>query len=229
MDNNVTKRNHVPWIGILFVVLGIMFILDNAGYIYFDNIFEFWPLILVFVGVTKLTDNRNDKIFGGFLIALGIYLQINNLDLLPYFIEDNFWAIMFILFGIFIILQRKDTTKNLGEHNPSDFIDVNCIFGGTKNKLFSQDLKGGQIVAIFGGPTIDLRQAQIQADSVTIHVTVIFSGIDFKVPENWKVVSEVMPIFGGTEDKRSINPAVIQDKTLVIKGMVLFGGMDVKY
>lgn len=229
MDNNVTKRNHIPWIGILFVMLGIMFILDNAGYIYFDKVFEFWPLILLFIGITKLSESRNDKVFGAFLIFLGLYFQLNNLELLPYIIEDNFWPIIFILFGVFIILQRKDTTKNLGEYNPSDFVDVNCIFGGSKNKLFSQDLKGGQIVAVFGGPTIDLRQAQMQTDNIVIHVTVIFSGIDFKVPENWKVVSEVMPIFGGTDDKRSINPAIVQDKTLLIKGLVLFGGMDIKH
>ena len=48
------------------------------------------------------------------------------------------------------------------------------------------------------------------------------------VPSNWTVQSEAVTIFGGMEDKRTVAEGENRDKLLLIKGTVLFGGIDIK-
>ena len=57
----------------------------------------------------------------------------------------------------------------------------------------------------------------------------IFGGIDFHIPSEWNVINKVVPIFGGCDDTRI--QRLTEDeprKTIVIKGLVLFGGVDIK-
>ena len=58
----------------------------------------------------------------------------------------------------------------------------------------------------------------------------MFGGSTFIVPENWNVRVEVTSIFGGFADKRSLAADTVIDnsRTLVIKGIIFFGGGEVK-
>ena len=60
----------------------------------------------------------------------------------------------------------------------------------------------------------------------------IFGGCGIKVPLDWNVRNEVTTIFGAFTDKRgdtfqhsSYDPS----KTIVIKGITVFGGVEVKH
>jgi hypothetical protein len=49
------------------------------------------------------------------------------------------------------------------------------------------------------------------------------------VPSNWAIKSEVVTIFGGIEDKRRMQAITeAPEKTLFLKGTVIFGGIDIK-
>jgi hypothetical protein len=49
------------------------------------------------------------------------------------------------------------------------------------------------------------------------------------VPSNWSIKSEAVTIFGGIEDKRRMQTMTeAPDKSLVIRGTVIFGGIDIK-
>ena len=50
------------------------------------------------------------------------------------------------------------------------------------------------------------------------------------MPKNWKVIVNLTPIFGGFDDKRRVDPNQVyeENKVLVIKGIVLFGGGELK-
>jgi predicted membrane protein len=109
-----------------------------------------------------------------------------------------------------------------------DFVDSTSIFGGDKKILLSKDFKGGDIVNIFGGTELNLTQADING-KVTIEITTIFGGTKLIVPANWEVKSEAVTIFGGLEDKRSASVMNSGgDKILVLKGTVIFGGIEIK-
>jgi len=49
------------------------------------------------------------------------------------------------------------------------------------------------------------------------------------VPEDWIVKSDILSLFGGFSDKRTLRPSEVdQSKILLIKGFVMFGGIEVK-
>ena len=96
--------------------------------------------------------------------------------------------------------------------------------------MTSQDFQGGEVVAIFGGVELDLRQAGMTGDSAVLEINAIFGGVEIKIPRNWSAVVEGVGIFGGYADN-SFQPDPAQGpgvKQLIVKGVAAFGGVDVK-
>ena len=84
------------------------------------------------------------------------------------------------------------------------------------------------MVNIFGGSEIDLTQADMQAPAV-LEVTALFGGATLIVPSNWAIKSEAFTLFGGISDKRKIGPLTHSaQKTIILKGTMIFGGMEIK-
>jgi predicted membrane protein len=109
----------------------------------------------------------------------------------------------------------------------NDYIDAVNVFAGSKRQVYSKNLKGGDIVSVFGGCDLDLTQADFQ-DNVSIDIVAIFGGVKLIIPPTWVVKSEVSPIFGGLEDKRTVMPVTDEPlKILTIKGVALFGGVSI--
>jgi predicted membrane protein len=83
-------------------------------------------------------------------------------------------------------------------------------------------------VNIMGGTEINLMQADING-TVILEVTQIFGGTKLIVPSNWEIKPEMVAIFGGIEDKRTMqNVSGNTDKILVLKGTTLFGGIEIR-
>jgi predicted membrane protein len=109
-----------------------------------------------------------------------------------------------------------------------DFIDSTSIFGGVKKNIISKNFKGGDITNIMGGSEIDLTQADIHG-TVRIDLTQVFGGTKLIVPSNWQVKAQMAAIFGGVEDKRSIqNTALDPNKILLLDGTSIFGGIEIR-
>ena len=102
------------------------------------------------------------------------------------------------------------------------------MFGGSNQIIYSKNLKGGEITAVFGGGDINLTQSDFEGQ-VVLEVTAIFGGVKIVVPPTWQIKSEVTAVFGGVDDKRAIYPASEQaNKLIIIRGTVLFGGVEFK-
>lgn len=238
------SSSHI-WIGGILVIIGTLFLLDKLGVDFPNWLFSFqMGLIMlgVFLGVRKQFQGVGWLI----IILIGSLLLINE-----YFVFGQLrrFIVPLVLIGaglFFIFRQRRDPyyfdAKNtplnadgsasfVGSAQPvsEDFIESTSIFGGSKKKVFSKNFKGADVVTIFGGADIDLTQADVTGTAV-IDVTVIFGGIDVLVPSNWQVISNAVTVFGDVKDRRAIlNTTPDQAaKTLIIKGTVLFGGIEVK-
>lgn len=137
--------------------------------------------------------------------------------------------------------ETKEEGKSESEHNryqsfydrnmfSRDFIDETSVFSGKTIKLISDRFLGGKLTAIFGGIDLDMHHVKLAPGSIVVDNTAIFGGITLLVPDDWTVKSEISSIFGGYSDSRIIkcgfssNP----EKTLILKGLVLFGGIDLK-
>jgi hypothetical protein len=117
--------------------------------------------------------------------------------------------------------------KNQSTFRGDEFLDAVSIFGGVKKTILSKNFKGGEIVNVFGGAELDFTQADIQG-RVVIDITQIFGGTKIIVPSNWQVVSDLAAVFASVDDKRINRGVLDNDKILVLKGVSIFAGVDVR-
>ena len=217
-------------IGFLLIIIGGLFLLRN--YDLFDFPYEdiTWEYFFILLGVLFFFLSRN-KTAGIVFIAIGLF------NLLP-----ELWPLIFVMIGLYIIFGRERfrhnrfSSKSTFEEpsgqpaSGNDFVDSVNIFGGGNKVIHSDNFKGGNITSIFGGSEINLSNCKLAEGENFIEVTAVFGGTTIIVPHDWKVILDVLPIFGGFGDKRIKDPnkAFQEGRTLVIKGLVIFGGGEVK-
>lgn len=209
------------YLGLLLVVIGTIFLLDNLGYTLEipDYLFS-WPAIFVAIGIVNALSGKGRVALTFFGLAIIFYLHyFDVIDL------SEMWPLILILVGLTVIFKKIPTKKEvLG--STEDQFDETAIFGGIEKKFISQNLNGGTITSIFGGCEVDLRGSQAQEGAV-IEIFCMFGGVELFLPRDWKVVIDTTAIFGGfSDDRRSMD----QDftATVYIKGLVLFGGGEIK-
>lgn len=228
------------FVGIILILLGGLFLLDNLDLIYIDIpriIFSF-PMLLIILGAIIIINSRR-KIFGSLLFVLGLFLMLPRVFPWIHFNASIVFPIIIILLGIFIITRRRDHYAHSGvnafqSHKGHDLnadrIDEISIFGGGEKIIYSENFQGGNVTSIFGGSTIDLTNCKLAPGENIIDVLAIFGGNTFIVPKDWEIRTDVLPIFGGFSNKIFRDPTIVinQDKMLLIKGIVIFGGGEIK-
>ena len=216
--------------GLMIVIVGILFTLDNVGLIDARDYLQFWPAGLVAVGLLKLWHTSRDGHgwFGGvafvvigtwMLIERIVYFTINARELLP---------LMLVVLGGYMVWRGFGGHRRERESDGHSSFSALAIMGGVARRSSSQDFRGADLTAVMGGCEIDLRQASIAPGTEAIvDVFAFWGGIDLKVPEDWTVVTRAMPLMGGVEDKTRA-PQGTTGKRMVLRGIVIMGGVTVK-
>jgi len=220
-------------IGIFLFALGILFLLSNLDMLdpSIPRFLFSWEVILIIIGVFILI--KSNDIAGYILIAIGsIFLMSRHYN----FHAWDFWPVILIVVGAYILLSRNKH-HSCSKHDrydkkriSDDYIDEVAVFGGGKRIITSQNFQGGKVTAIFGGSEIDLYEAKLAPGENVIDITAMFGGASFYVPRDWKVIINITPIFGGFADERRRDPNTVynEQNTLILKGLVLFGGGEIK-
>jgi predicted membrane protein len=189
-------------------------------------------MILIVFGVYNLFFTQS-RVFGYILIAVGGFFMIPEIFTVSYDFKRNFWPIILILVGLFIIFRhgfskREPINMNVDEMD-TQFIDEFNVFSGSEKKISMKNFKGGKITSIFGGSEIDLLDTELSLETNVIDIFYLFGGSSIKVPNDWIVINKVTAILGGFADKRHVSTPTIPDpkKTLVLRGFVMFGGGEV--
>jgi len=231
--------------GLLLIAAGGLLLLDKAGLLPFDMSYYIfsWKTLLIGIGLITLT-NRENRVTGYILIGLGLLFWLPDLMDNSIRLSAVFWPAVLIGIGMLIITRKNDKnytipgnlhsaddsdfkTKNNPSNRTEDYIDELAVFGGGNVRVASDNFRGGRITAIFGGSDIDLKNAK-PAENCVIDLFILFGGSKLIVPEDWQIKSEVVSIFGGSSDKRVFPTVRNNDKLLVIKGVVLLGGVEIK-
>ena len=177
------------FVGLLLVILGVGFLLDRLEIIQFITLIEiYWPVILILIGASQLFSRGYSLITGVTLILIGIFFTLGNLSLIPGGTEKFFWPILLIVIGLFIAFGKS--IEETSEHI-DDILNHFVVFSGLQDKCISQNFKGGNITAIFGGIELDLGNASLAEEGALLNLTVAFGGIDIRVPAQWKVIVKV--------------------------------------
>ncbi len=219
--------------GIAIIAVGIILFLDNMGFGLRVNIFDFWPLILVAIGLNQLIQPQEARqpVSGSIFLFLGVYFLLDKFLYLPFDLGD-LWPLIIIFVGFSMLKNHAwGKPQNSGD---ADFINLSFILGGGDHKFTSKTLTGGKVTAIMGGGKIDLRQASCEGDTIVIDVFAFWGGIEIVVPFHWQVNIQASPIMGAIENQTSSPDGIegieinLPPKTLVIKGSAIMGGVEVQ-
>jgi hypothetical protein len=103
---------------------------------------------------------------------------------------------------------------------------VNILSGNDKRGIWAL-AKEIRVFTVFGGGDLDLSEARFIHKTTRIKLFSLFGGFKIFVPENINVVSNTSCILSGFSNKLE-SLAQAGDKTLVIEGLAIFSGIDVK-
>jgi predicted membrane protein len=237
VDNHKPGANNVRIIiGLVFLTLGALLFADRFDIIPYDwHRFIFtWQSLLIVIGLISLAKNES-RVTGIILVSIGAFFLTAKVLGFHYPIRHFFWPTVFVGLGLILILQkgggacfsRMGFSKGVID---MDYIDDVAIFGGSEQKVTSKNFKGGKITNIFGGSAFDLMDAELAPGRNVLDMFCVFGGSKIIVPSNWRVKIEITSIFGGYSDKRRITPKseIPTDKELVLRGVVIFGGGEIK-
>jgi len=231
--NNHSYGGLMP--GAVILTIGIIFLLDSLGYVHARMFFQFWPLILIFVGAAKIA-HHDARIWGVLLLLFGVFLQLNELGI-GHFTWGQFWPLLFIAAGAMALWSAMQARNIMaggpaGESaDPQSSLDENAIFGGVVKRLNTREFRGGRLQALFGGIEIDMRDTDLAENEAVIYANATFGGIELRVPETLSVVVRGQGIFGGYSDSTRyvapLDPGKPK-KTLIVLGTALFGGVEIR-
>jgi predicted membrane protein len=213
--------------GMIIIVVGVLFTLDNLALIDAHRYVRFWPSALILVGVLKIWQARaGGGAFAGFLFVIaGAWLLLDAFRIVTISLVD-LWPLLLVFFGASLVWRGVRGPSERAGTDGHSTISALAVLGGVHRGSNSRAFRGGDLTAIMGGCDIDLRQAAIDGDAV-IDVFALWGGIEIKVPEEWTIASRVVPVLGGFEDKTRPQRGAVAHR-LLIRGFAIMGGIEVK-
>lgn len=228
MNNRNNSFSQIFW-GLAIVLVGVLFLAQNFGWI---QGFEFWrylPALLIILGLYQLFVNQWHAWAGSvILILIGSYLLLAALGFITWATFGTLiWPTILILVGLSIIFRRGEMGNQASFERDPRF-NTFAAFTGLKKNFTGPDFQNGECTTMFGSIELDLREAHIATPPARLQTTTLFGGTEIFVPTEWNVRTDVVAIFGGSEDKRRVVATANSSPDLIITGTVLFGGLEIK-
>jgi len=234
------KQSNLAITGFFLLGVGVVLFAKKIGVEFPEWLFS-WEMILIVVGCYLGMKKGCRGISWLILITIGgVFLADEMRPELHIF--NYAWPVVIILIGLMLLIKslfkpsipsnywNDCTTQNSisEEMTSEDVLNSVTVFSGVKKVILSKNFKGGDMVSFMAGCEFNFSQADIQG-KVTLNVSQVFSGVKIIVPPHWIVQSELVSVMGGFQDRRpQANTVTDPDKVLVIKGVNLLSGIDIK-
>lgn len=211
------KLNSIFW-GIILIAVGVIFFGNSMKFWNIEIFFTgWWTLFIIIPSIYGLFKKEWISSFLG--ISIGVLLLLAARDYIEWsVVGKSFIPILLVIIGLSLIFRPRHKVST-NEKGLPEYIGV---FSGTEEKVVT-DFRGASCVAVFGAVDLDLRKATIKND-VVIDCVTVFGGIEIKLPDNVKVKTSGVPIFGGLENKAIQNEGPI----VVVNYVSIFGEVDLK-
>lgn len=220
-------------VGLWIIALGAIFLAGNLGWIDARHVLRlFWPFIFILAGTGMLAQphNRRRQRWAWVLIGIGVWMLADKIG----WIGLSFWQLAFPVALLFLggmlvwraLAGPRDRTPAASEEH-TEFVRTFAIMSSTELRPVSRPFRGADISAVTAGVKLDLTDASMDGDTATIEVFAFWGGIEIYVPKDWTVTTHVATFMGGFIDKRRPTTTAAT-KTLVITGLVIMSGVEVK-
>ena len=255
MENDLKqsfRRGHNKGLGFGFflVIIGIVLLGFNFGYIDspLKRVIFSWPMILIVTGTAKFY--KKQFVTSIILFMIGIFFLMPRIihaypEAFPGLdgsFTHTFWPLLLIAAGIIMVVNKLtgnkwNRTEWDSKHHHKDYANYegpigsfskNSVFGGGEHIVLEPEFKGGELNAVFGGMTLNLRHTNLPEGVTRLEVNAVFGGVTIIVPEDWMVETHLDSVFGGFEDKRLVKIPQDNGRKLIITGACVFGGGEIR-
>lgn len=213
--------------GLALTLVGALFLLHNLGLFNIHNVWNFWPLLLIAVGLAKALGGRGgERTFGAVVAFLG-FVFLADFVFGWHVHIGQLWPVILVIVGVSVITRSIRGPRPPGEvADQSSIVRERAVVGGISRRNTSQSFQGGELTAFMGGCEVDLRDARMAGPQAVIDCFTMWGGITIQIPPDWVVDPQVSVFAAGFEDttKPPVNPA----GRLIVRGTAFMGGVEVK-
>jgi len=206
-------------IGLFLTALGLLWTIDNLDLAETGAILDYWPGVLIVIGLLKLGD-RSARVFSIVMIVAGCLLLLRTTGLLRIGLGD-LWPLFLIGAGVVLVLQA------MGVRGPS-MTEGSTVWGvlSTQRMIVGgRPFASGRAFAFMGTATVNLTEAELGPGPAVLDVFALMGGIEIYVPDGWHVRTEAIPFMAGIETNTR---SKIGSKELLVRGFVMMAGVEIK-
>ena len=226
--------------GLTIILFGVLLTLDNLGLIYFDDFWQLWPVVLLMVGLSKLSSGE---------WARGIlWLLLGAAFLLPVIFEEieiedlwHYWPLFLIAIGVSMVArsfqrpaggdsaprQRQPRASERPAPDSESSGEVQAFaFLSTVQRSVSTVFRRGDLTAVLGACNLDLTAAELPPEGAVLEIFAFWGGVELRIPDHWTVDPQLAVLMGAIEDKTHQRAAT--GGRLTIKGVALMGGFEIR-
>lgn len=190
-------------IGLLFVLVGVLFLLSNAGILAGFSVWDvMWGAFWLWLGAVVV--GPRGRGVGAGRLALGVLFMFiggvtlaDGIGLINFsfgYLLSRFWPVVLIGLGV-LILYRSNRSRADGAPVESDRIEHDAIFGDFKLTQPGWQLRDVRVNSVIGDMKIDLSKATIPPGETTLDLRAVIGDIDVWVPPELPVAVEARCTF----------------------------------
>lgn len=227
------KKDNVFW-GVVLILAAVYIIINSLGFMPDVSVVRLGVAVICGVVFFKSLAGLE---FGGMLFSLAILLilfdeQLGITAITPW---PVLMAALLGSIGLNMIFGNRVTEIKKSNHGPAEFkeadyvsgdeIRIGGMFGAYKKNISSDNFTKANVSCRFGGMEISFDDAVIQSGRAVVQMNISFSGVEFYIPQSWKVENHTQGMCGGFHEHRSHSSN--DGPTIVFEGNVTFSGVEV--
>jgi predicted membrane protein len=247
----IVRRTKWTW-GIALILIAALILSNHFGGFVDLGI---WSIIVGAIAVGVLVDSLASLSFATLPLPIAaLYYIFQGPFDLPHI---SFWPLalvtLLVIIGMNILLPRRfcseaDVVINLGnsgshrysskrkKNDPEMILEegedsnnprISVQFGSVTRYLHSSCLETAELDCNFGAMEIYFDNVELSPNGAEVYVNCNFGGVDIYVPGHWRVFNEISATLGGADVDKRLRTADEGAPTIVFKGSVSFGGVDI--
>jgi predicted membrane protein len=223
MNSEDYRSKKAFYAGAALIVLGGLLLLDQMGFLP-ERWFSFWAAIFFVVGLLKIIQSHEwtGRVWGVLFLLVAAGFELNYMGYAEVRLH-KIWPLFIIAGGISMLLRAWGRPPD--QEETSGQINLFNLMGGGEYRVRAKDFRGGYITAFMGGFQLDLTEAAMEGSEATLDVSTVLGGGEIRVPETWAVVVRGSAIAGGYSVKTRETQV---EKTLIIRGLAVLGGVEIR-
>lgn len=200
-------------IGVVLAAIGVLLLLQNLGILFIDDLWMYWPVILIVLGASRLATafTYGSRLWGAIVAFAGVIFLLDNLGLIRGNAWNYIWPILLITVGVGLLARGLDRGGRFDWWNPM-------------SPSGNPDAAGNAGAA--GPPGSVGSSVSGRSFRNALSEWAFFSGIRRRVESQEFEGGDLLAMFGGI--RVDMDRAGTKKDEIRIEANAVFGGIDIR-